>query len=72
MDELLAAAAVVAMDVDSGNIEDELLETMDVTPGATTGTVLASGCGTEDKENHIDLPVERRPRTENPKVTMHL
>ena len=71
MDELVAAAAVAAMDVDSGNIEDALLEMTDDTPGANTRTAPASGCAAEDKENYTDPPVDRRPGTTNPKVRMH-
>lgn len=71
MDELAAAAAVLAMDVDSESDDATLLEMTDDSPGASTGTVPASGCATEDIENRTNVPVDGRPRTKNPKVKMH-
>ena len=71
MDELAAAAAVLAMDVDSEIDDATILEITDGSPGASTGTVPASGCATEDEENHTNVPVDRQLRTKNPKVNMH-
>ena len=70
MDELAAAAAVLAVDVDVEFTDAVELETTGGFPGARTGTVPASGPGTEDYENHNNVPVDRRPRTTNPKVQM--
>ena len=71
MDELAAAAAVLAMDVDSEINDPTFLETTDDYFRVSTGTVPASGCATEYDENHTSVPADCRPRTKNPMVNMH-
>ena len=71
MDELAAAAAVVAMAVDSENPEDAVLETTVGTVGAAVGEEAAVESTGADKETQPDLPVPRRLGTVNPKVILH-
>ena len=71
MDELAAAAAVVAMAFDSENPEDAELETTVGTVGAAIGEEAAVGSASADEENQQDLPVPRRLGTANPKVILH-
>ena len=68
MDELAAAAAVVAIDVDP---EDADIEMLDSTQGSQRGACLsmpACEVPVEEKENHGDIPVDRLPEAEDPKV----
>ena len=61
MDELAAAAAVVAIDVDP---EDADIEMLDSTQGSQRGACLsmpACEVPVEEKENHGDIPVDRLP-----------
>ena len=71
MDELAAAAATLAMVVDSENPEVVVLETTAGTVGAAVGDEAAVGSVGADEEIQPDLPVPRRLGTANPKVIPH-
>ena len=70
MDELAAATAVLAMDVDP---EDGDIAMLESTQGSLFGTDAQKPMcevPAEDKENNNDSPVDRQPEAEDPKVMM--
>ena len=71
MDELAAAAATLAMVVDSENPEVVVLETTAGTVGAAVGDEADDVSASADEANQPDLPVPRRLQAANPKVILH-
>ena len=70
MDDLAAAAAVVAIDVDPENADIDML---DSTQGSQRGAGLsmpACEVPVEEKENHGDLPVDRGREAKDLKVML--
>ena len=68
MDELAAAAAVVAMSVDDNAEEDAALEVIDGSAIAAHAQAPLDGTSKADKENHRDLPEGCEHGAANPKV----
>ena len=71
MDELAAAAAVLAMDVASENAEDAVLEATSLRDRLAVGHELEVESLTIDKENQGDLPADRRVGAAISKVISH-
>ena len=72
MDELAAAAAVLAMDVGSDSDEDALLEDAGGNAEANMDIEPAVESTSAEKENKQSLPANRRPEAELPKVKLRL
>ena len=68
MEELVAAAAVVAMSVDDDAEVDSALEMADDSVAAHLARGPLSGTSEADKENHQDLPEGCEHGAANPKV----
>ena len=68
MDELAAAAAVLAVAIDPESDDDMVLETSGGAVGVETRAHREVESSCMDKENLNNFPVDRQPRAEVPKV----
>jgi|EP00966_Prymnesium_polylepis_P321605 hypothetical protein len=71
MDELAAAASVLAMDVESNPDEDGEQDVLAGEPGGEDARSCPFKPAAEEKENHSDHPEQRDVRTDHLKVSKY-